>query len=291
MSFLNGERKLMKTAAIFQSSFYMLAILAFAGQTAQAGSASAWEETEQSKIRLISEVDGVKGHKAIRLGLQVQLQKGWKIYWRNPGDAGISPQFDWSGSMNFKQSTVHWPAPEQFDIFGLTTWGYHDEVVYPITVEVKDSSQPLDLKLKLFYGICEQVCIPYQHDFSLTLPADTGDLSLQAPIIEEFVNLVPHTVGDDFSAISLVTAKSIGKSLFSVTAVANTAFKDPKIALEGQEGAFFAVLSNRISRDRKTVIFDIEADLPTKKDMLKDQSITVTVFDQDFASEGTLVIN
>ncbi|USG62172.1 hypothetical protein NBZ79_04175 [Sneathiella marina] len=281
----------MKLVTMFRSGFYVSVFLAFAGQTAQAGSASAWEETEQSKIRLISEVDGVKGHKSIRLGLQVQLQKGWKIYWRSPGDAGIPPQFDWSGSVNFKQSTIHWPAPEQFDVFGLTTWGYHDEVVYPISVEVEDSSQPLDLKLKLFYGICEQVCIPYQHEFSLILPANTGELSEQAPIIEEFASLVPHTVGDDFSAISLVTADLTGDTRFSVTAVANAKFKDPKIALEGKEGIFFAVLSDRISEDRKTVTFEIEADLPTKKELLKDQLVTVTVFDQDFASEGTLIIH
>ncbi|MEH6525491.1 MAG: protein-disulfide reductase DsbD domain-containing protein [Sneathiella sp.] len=281
----------MKSAILFQSPLYLLAFFAFATHTARAGSATDWEETEQSKIRLISEVDGVKGHESIRIGLQVQLQKGWKIYWRSPGDAGIPPQFDWSGSMNFKQSTIHWPAPEQFDVFGLTTWGYHDEVVYPITVDIEDSSQPLDLKLKLFYGICEQVCIPYQHEFSLSLPADTGELSLQAPIIEEFVDLIPHTVGDDLSTISLVTAKLTGETQFSVTAVANGTFKDPKIALEGKEGVFFAVLSSRISSDGRSAIFDVEADFPTKKDHLKGQTVTVTVFDQDFASEGMLAIN
>lgn len=277
------------TTVVRQSACFLVLCL-LCVPVVEAESATAWEETEQSRLRLISAVDGVKDHNSIRIGLQVQLQKGWKIYWRSPGDAGIPPQFDWSGSANIKQSTIHWPAPEEFDVFGMTTWGYHGEVVYPITIKIADPTRPLDLKLNLFYGICEQVCIPYQHEFTLNLPPNTGEVSAHAPLIEEYAALVPRVVGDDFSSISLISAKRSGENRFFVRAVANLKFKDPKIALEGKEGVFFAVLSSSLSDDRKTVDFEIEADMPNKADRIKDQPVTLTVFDQDFASEGSLII-
>jgi DsbC/DsbD-like thiol-disulfide interchange protein len=277
-------------ASVVRQFTIVLIIYVLCAPSAQAESASPWEETEQSRLRLISAVDGVKGHDSIRIGLQVQLQKGWKIYWRSPGDAGIPPQFDWSGSTNFKQSIVHWPAPEEFDVFGLTTWGYQDEVVYPITVEVQDATRPLDLKLSLFYGICEQVCIPYRHEFTLNLPSNTGKVSTEAGIISEFSSLVPPLVGDEFSSISMIRAKKSGGNRFSVTAVTSSIFNEPKIALEGKEGVFFTVLSSALSEDRKTVNFEIEADMPNKADRIAYQPITVTVFDRDFASEESLII-
>ena len=35
-----------------------------------------------------------------RAGLLIELDGLWKTYWRVPGDAGIPPQLDWSGSQN-----------------------------------------------------------------------------------------------------------------------------------------------------------------------------------------------
>ncbi|MCB1435055.1 MAG: hypothetical protein KDK75_21725, partial [Alphaproteobacteria bacterium] len=32
-------------------------------------------------------------------GVQIELDDGWKTYWRMPGDAGIPPQFTWTASV------------------------------------------------------------------------------------------------------------------------------------------------------------------------------------------------
>ena len=32
--------------------------------------------------------------------LQISLAPGWKTYWRQPGDTGIPPKFDFTGSSN-----------------------------------------------------------------------------------------------------------------------------------------------------------------------------------------------
>ncbi|MCX8508161.1 MAG: protein-disulfide reductase DsbD family protein, partial [Rhodobacteraceae bacterium] len=34
--------------------------------------------------------------------LRLTMAPGWKTYWRAPGDAGIPPRFDWTGSANLK---------------------------------------------------------------------------------------------------------------------------------------------------------------------------------------------
>ena len=44
--------------------------------------------------------------------LRITLAPGWKTYWRAPGEAGIPPRFDWTGSDNLSAVTVHWPDGE-----------------------------------------------------------------------------------------------------------------------------------------------------------------------------------
>jgi DsbC/DsbD-like thiol-disulfide interchange protein len=92
--------------------------------------------------------------------LDLQLQPGWKTYWRAPGDAGIPPQFDWTGSQNIKSVKLHWPSPQVFDLNGLQSIGYHDQLVLPMEVTAKDPAQPVQVRLTVQMGICKDICLP-----------------------------------------------------------------------------------------------------------------------------------
>ncbi|HXU58283.1 MAG TPA: protein-disulfide reductase DsbD domain-containing protein, partial [Verrucomicrobiae bacterium] len=110
--------------------------------------ASDWAATAQAKVRLVSAVTGSGGAKSVPLGLQFQLAPGWKTYWRSPGDAGIPASLDWTGSTNLAGADMAWPVPRRFTLFGLDTFGYEDEVVFPIAARPADPAKPLALRLK-----------------------------------------------------------------------------------------------------------------------------------------------
>ena len=52
-------------------------------------------------------------------GLTIRLAPGWKTYWRAPGDAGIPPGFNWSGSSNVAGVRVQFPVPSVFTQSGI----------------------------------------------------------------------------------------------------------------------------------------------------------------------------
>ncbi|HAY91599.1 MAG TPA: hypothetical protein DCY34_08055, partial [Rhodobacteraceae bacterium] len=47
-------------------------------------------------------------------GLVLELEDGWKTYWRSPGASGFPPQFDFSTSKNVEDISIEWPAPNIF---------------------------------------------------------------------------------------------------------------------------------------------------------------------------------
>ena len=114
------------------------------------------------------------------VGVHVELSPGWKTYWRAPGASGIPPQFDWTGSENVAEAHVHWPTPDVFENFGIRSIGYHDELLVPVEIEPVDAERPISLELSLFYGICEEVCIPAQSADSLAADAAATEGSRQA---------------------------------------------------------------------------------------------------------------
>lgn len=92
--------------------------------------------------------------------LELKLAPGWKTYWRAPGDGGIPPRFDWTGSDNLGGVAIHWPKPEVFDLNGLRTFGYHDALVLPIEFRPTEAGRPVSVKAAIDIGVCKDICVP-----------------------------------------------------------------------------------------------------------------------------------
>ena len=94
------------------------------------------------------------------LALDLQLEPGWKTYWRKPGDSGIPPEFDWSAGTNIGTVTPHWPAPEVIVSGGDRTLGFHDRLVLPIEIAPADPGAPLSIAVSVTFGLCDTICVP-----------------------------------------------------------------------------------------------------------------------------------
>ena len=128
-----------------------------------------------------------------RLLLAIELQKGWKTYWRSPGEGGIAPAITWQG--NPPPATWFWPTPQRFDVAGISTQGYHDRVELPIVMK---GTTPRQLAGTLTLSTCSNVCILTDYPFSLDLgtPSDaqfTHDFAQamgQVPIADGLVDSI-----------------------------------------------------------------------------------------------------
>lgn len=115
--------------------------------------------------------------------LHLRLAPQWKTYWRAPGDAGIPPSFDWSGSENVKSVRFHWPTPDVFHTNGIQSVGYHDELVLPFEVIAKDPSRPVHLRARVDLGVCKDICMPASLDLTADLAGQgVGDTVIRAAL-------------------------------------------------------------------------------------------------------------
>jgi DsbC/DsbD-like thiol-disulfide interchange protein len=137
---------------------------------AAAADASGWDRGLRSAVRLIAASAATEGGEtALRAGVEIKLDKGWKTYWRYPGDSGIPPRFDFKRSQNVKTIAVRWPAPHRFSDEGGQSIGYKDHVILPLSIVPADPSKPVMLRLDLDYAICEKLCVPAEGKAELAL--------------------------------------------------------------------------------------------------------------------------
>lgn len=153
--------------------------------------AGRWEEPAQVRILDGGLLPGGAGRLA---GIEITMAPGWKTYWRHPGDSGIAPNIDFSGSGNLDGVAVEWPAPElHHDGYGWVV-GYADTVILPLLISPVDPALPVDLQLGMHYGVCKEICVPADADLSIRL----GEGTPRSAAIEHFRRRVPvAAAGDD----------------------------------------------------------------------------------------------
>ena len=160
--------------------------------TAPAQDASNWDTQAHTASRLIAGA-ATKNHESknhesnasdgksrdgafLRAGIEIRLEPGWQTYWRDPGDSGAPPKFDFSASENVKSVSVLWPAPQRFpDGAGGNSIGYVNHVILPLHVVPTDDTKQTALRLKLDYDICSNICIPVEANLALRLSGDGAE--------------------------------------------------------------------------------------------------------------------
>src|SRR6516162_5087812 len=145
-----------------------------AAPSASAQDASNWDGQAHSAARLIAGATSKNQDAAfLRAGIEIRLDPGWQTYWRDPGDSGTPPTFDFSGSENVKSVNVLWPAPERFpDGAGGNSIGYRNNVILPLHVVPVEGAKQTALRLKLEYDVCSKICIPVESNLVLNLSGD-----------------------------------------------------------------------------------------------------------------------
>ncbi len=148
-----------------RASILAIAALMFALSPASAAS-TAWQDIGGGSARLVAILDPATNH--VAGAVEIKLQPGWKTYWKNPGSSGIPPEFDFAESRGFSAGEVKFPTPRLISAAGAVFAGYKDVVSFPFDGQLLSSTGG-EIKLNLFIGVCEEICIPAQAKFELPL--------------------------------------------------------------------------------------------------------------------------
>jgi DsbC/DsbD-like thiol-disulfide interchange protein len=124
-------------------------------------------------LELIAENQWIAAGRTVHLGLRFQLEKGWHIYWVNPGDSGEPPRVTWQLPKGLTAGEMEWPTPRRLGTASIVDFGYEDAVTLLVPVhaaaglEAQGTAQ-LGAEVKVL--VCREMCIPGKAQLLLTLP-------------------------------------------------------------------------------------------------------------------------
>lgn len=156
------------------------------------------QNDRRAEVRLIADQVQVAPGSTFYAGLQMDMDPGWHVYWRNAGDAGLPPRLILEDGSTVSADALGeflWPLPSLLPISEgqIMDYGYKDRVVFafPVTVPA-DASGTLRIEAEADYLICESICIPETADVSLSLPiGQPAEDRAGGSLIGEWIAKVP----------------------------------------------------------------------------------------------------
>ena len=122
-------------------------------------------------VELVPATNSVEPGGTLTLALRLKADEHWHTYWKNPGDSGLATQIAWTLPEGFEAGPILWPAPSRIDIGPLANYGYDGEVLLLTDIRTPDHVPGnVPIRAKASWLVCEEICIPGDATFTLTLP-------------------------------------------------------------------------------------------------------------------------
>ena len=148
-------------------SLFMLVLILLPGSRASAAA------IPHGTVDLVAENQSIAPGRRTYFGLNFQLEKGWHIYWINPGDSGQPPRVEWHLPTGLRAGEIEWPAPRRLGNSTIVDFGYDDAVMLLVPIRASSTlpaNPAVQLGVQLRVLVCREICIPGSAQLSLTLP-------------------------------------------------------------------------------------------------------------------------
>ncbi len=136
-----------------------------------------------------------------RAGVLLEIERGWHVYWRNPGDSGLATELRWEID-DAELGALGWPAPEVFrESDGLlTTYGYADSVLFVQPVRLQPGSEMRQVRAEIEFLVCKVQCIPGRFELVRGLRVAAASVPAAAQsvaLFDRFAARVPRPASED----------------------------------------------------------------------------------------------
>ncbi|MGV8936307.1 MAG: protein-disulfide reductase DsbD domain-containing protein [Allorhizobium sp.] len=212
----------------------LCAILSLSSAGLAFGETTSWTGGEGGRMRLVVLPANDDGER--QAALQIEPAPGWITYWREPGDSGIPPQISPTAGSPFTFGALSFPVPKRLDLAGMRDLGYDGPVTLSFVVNGPKDAALLDATA--FIGLCRNICIPFQVEFSLALSAGSAADAQEAAIVAEARSSLPKSPSADFSVNGF--AMNADQSMLHLDLkLQSGAASDPRIIVTGPSGYLF----------------------------------------------------
>lgn len=246
---------------------------------------SDWAVAKGGRMRLVALPAREDG--SIPAILQIELEKGWKTYWREPGSSGIPPHVILADGGNAILSGIRFPVPTIFEDGKIRDYVYDTAVSLVLDVKQLSADLPSHLDTQVFIGLCETICVPFQANLSVSVDKSNPAQGAEAALIAQADMTLPEPPSDDFK-INSAKLSPDGKAVSVTLTLPNEkAANSPRVLLTNPDGLTFEQTELKTNADR-TLSTSFKLRSASASYSLADKQVQILVLSGGRSMETTL---
>ena len=162
------------------------------------------QEGPTIRVTLVPESAVVQPGRPFTVGIQLEIEEGWHVYWVNPGESGVPTRVRWTLPTGWTASQTLHPAPERFDTAGVISLGHSGKPVLLATITPSShATGTAEVVAEVNWLACKESCVPGSARLRTALRVGTvaeADAARAAWFADARAKLPQRPAGATFSA-------------------------------------------------------------------------------------------
>ena len=127
---------------------------------AQSSSLFSSNQKKEVIINLLNSHLEVNQNTEFIVGVKFTLKEDWHTYWKNPGDSGLPPKFEWDLPPGIEAGEINFPIPEMINFDDMVNYSYSQTVIFPVKFKINKKYEGLQqAKVKISWLVCKEICL------------------------------------------------------------------------------------------------------------------------------------
>ena len=209
------------------------------------------------------------------IALVIDLDHGWKTYWKNPGDSGAPLEMTWEKNSIINSFEILYPTPKRYFDSGIETIGYSKKVIFPVKIELNEYKN-MTIDLKINYLVCKEICIPISVTKKILFKNKNLIKKIKNIEFEEVIKKIP--IYQNFFFISNQKRLSDKEIKLNISTNINIEEKNLDIFIFNENNDF----------EKKVVIKDkniLDLYLKSDNEIISDNKMSILFSQNDLSSE------
>jgi len=151
--------------------------------------------------KIVSDSSEINPGESIKLGVLFDLDPGWHIYWKYPGETGLPTKVNFHAPDGFNLDVINWPLPMAFEKpEGGMDYGYEEsallwtDVFIPLDLSESESGE---FSAEVSWISCREICIPGKADLKYDIKTEGSEHLENEAIFEKWQSLMPIVVSEE----------------------------------------------------------------------------------------------
>ena len=169
---------------------------------------------ELISVRLFSDASTIKRGDSVWLGVEIEIEKDWHIYWKTSGETGLPTEIEWTISLDAKIGPTLYPTPYFYEYQGSASYAYKEKILLLTKLNLPVEGEIPGGIISVQCDLSALVCNEFNCDIYVSYQNDQFIRANDSVIYNQFSG--PHPSGLTSTHISILNPVNINKIVWTL---------------------------------------------------------------------------